>query len=106
MLDLVRSKRIGNITEEEYNRRGSEIETRINELSHKRDELEQRSNIAKLTKKRVGDIIDLINKIDITTEFDGEIFKSIVDTVVVRNNYTLDFHLKIGLTESVIIVRH
>ncbi|MDE6029460.1 MAG: hypothetical protein K2F90_03975 [Clostridiales bacterium] len=68
--------------------------------------MEQRSNIAKLTKKRVGDIIDLINKIDITTEFDGEIFKSIVDTVVVRNNYTLDFHLKIGLTESVIIVRH
>lgn len=37
MLDLVRAKRIGNITEEEYNRRGSEIEIRISELSQKRE---------------------------------------------------------------------
>lgn len=106
MLELLRAKRIGGITDEEYNRRCSEIETRLNELTRMRDDIEQRSNIAKLTAKRVEEIAELLESIDVVNTFDGEIFKQIVDTVVVRNNYTLDFHLKIGLTESVTIVRH
>lgn len=56
--------------------------------------------------KRVEEIIELVENVDITNKFDGEIFKNIVDMVVVRNNYTLDFHLKVGVTESVTIVRH
>ena len=59
-----------------------------------------------MTRKRVDEIIELIESMDIANKFDGEIFKNIVDTVVVRNNYTLDFHLKVGVTESVTIVRH
>lgn len=52
------------------------------------------------------EIIELLEDMDMGNKFDGEIFKQIVDTVVVRNKYTLDFHLKIGVTESVTIVRH
>lgn len=106
MLELVREKRAGNVTNEEYNQRGGEIEVKINELTRVKEGLEQRSYATKLTKKRVEEIIEMIECMDIANKFDGEIFKNIVDTVVVRNNYTLDFHLKVGLTESVTIVRH
>ena len=106
MLSVVRAKRAGELTDAEYNKRGGEIEIRINELTRIREGLEQKSHAAKMTRKRVDEIIELIESMDIANKFDGEIFKNIVDTVVVRNNYTLDFHLKVGVTESVTIVRH
>lgn len=106
MLAVVRAKRAGELTDAEYNKRGGEIEIRINELTRIREGLEQKSHAAKMTRKRVDEIIELIESMDIANKFDGEIFKNIVDTVVVRNNYTLDFHLKVGVTESVTIVRH
>ncbi len=106
MLAVVRAKRAGELTDAEYNKCGGEIEIRINELTRIREGLEQKSHAAKMTRKRVDEIIELIESMDIANKFDGEIFKNIVDTVVVRNNYTLDFHLKVGVTESVTIVRH
>ena len=34
-----------------------------------------------------------------------EQFRSLVDIIVVRNNYTLDFHFKCGITETITIKR-
>ena len=103
MLELLRSKRSAGTNEAEYNRRGMEIEVQINELNRKRAELEQREHTAKLAVKRMDDIINALDQINIDTEFDGEIFKSLIDTVVVRERYTLDFHFKAGITETLTV---
>ena len=57
-----------------------------------------------MTNKRIDEIIKIIDMIDITQQFDEELFKNIVDIIIVRGN-TLEFKLKVGITESIEILR-
>lgn len=102
MLELIRMKRAGQLTETEYNSKGSEIEQIINELTAKKEVLEQKCHSAQMTNKRIDEIIKIIDMIDVTQQFDEELFKNIVDIIIVRGN-TLEFKLKVGITERITI---
>ena len=67
--------------------------------------LESKSNTAKLAMRRVDQIAKALNDVGSLDEYNGEIFRAIVENVVVRNTYTLDFHLKVGIVESITITR-
>lgn len=102
MLELIRAKRAGQLTETEYNNKGIEIEKTINTLKAKKELLEQKCHSAQMTNKRIDEIIKIIEMNDVTEQFDGELFKNIVDTIIVRNK-TLEFQLKVGISEIVIV---
>ena len=102
MFELIRAKRTGQLTETESNQKGREIEQLINELTAKKEVLEQKCYSAQMTNKRIDEIIKLIDMVDITKQFNGELFKNIVDAVIVKEN-TLEFKLKVGITEKVTI---
>ena len=105
MLELLKQKRRGEISTDEYSRKGAELENGIQELRRRQGLLEEKSNSTKIAVMRVQQILQAIGNETGVEEFDGEIFRSLVDTVVVRNNYTLDFHLKVGITETIKITR-
>ena len=77
----------------------------IQELTERRVKLESKSNTAKLAMRRVDQIAKALNDVGSLDEYNGEIFRAIVENVVVRNTYTLDFHLKVGIVESITITR-
>ena len=54
---------------------------------------------------RVEQISAALNAPEDIEKFNDELCRSLVDVVVVRNTYTLDFHLKCGITESITITR-
>ena len=105
MLELLREKRAGRVSDQEYNERGALIEKAIQELTERRVKLESKSNTAKLAMRRVDQITKALNDVGSLDEYNGEIFRAIVENVVVRNTYTLDFHLKVGIVESITITR-
>lgn len=105
MLGLLRQKRTGEISLEQYNERGADIEQAIQELTRKRVALEEKSSLNKLAMLRVEQISAALNAPEDIEKFDDELCRSLVDVVVVRNTYTLDFHLKCGITESITITR-
>lgn len=71
-------------------------------LLQKKEVLEQQCHSAKMTNKRIDEIIKIIDMIDVTQQFDEELFKNIVDIIIVRGN-TLEFKLKVGITEKITI---
>ena len=99
MLGLFREKRNGKVTLEQYNQRGSEI------LTKKRVALEEKSSLNKLTILRVEQISAALSAPEDIEKSDDELCRSLVDIIVVRNNYTLDFHFKCGITETITIKR-
>lgn len=101
MLELLRAKRSGSISDAEYNRRGSEIEIQINSLNHKKEALTERECTSKMETQRLNKITEVLNESGSDTEFDGEIFKTLIDTVVVKDRYTLEFHFKVGIMETI-----
>ena len=105
MLELLREKRAGRVSDQEYNERGALIEKAIQELTERRVKLESKSNTAKLAMRRVDQIAKTLNDVGSLDEYNGEIFRAIVENVVVRNTYTLDFYLKVGIVESITITR-
>ena len=105
MLGLLREKRNGKVTLEQYNQRGAEIEQAIQELTQKRVALEEKSSLNKLAILRVEQISAVLSAPEDIEKFDDELCRSLVDVIVVRNNYTLDFHFKCGITETITIKR-
>ena len=105
MLGLLRQKRNGEISLEQYNERGADIEQAIQELTRKRVAFEEKSSLNKLAMLRVEQISAALNAPEDIEKFNDELCRSLVDVVVVRNTYTLDFHLKCGITESITITR-
>ena len=55
--------------------------------------------------RRVDQIAKALNDVGSPDEYNGEMFRAIVENVVVRNTYTLDFHLKAGIVESITVTR-
>ena len=55
--------------------------------------------------RRVDQIAKALNDVGCLDEYNGEIFRAIVENVAVRNTYTLVFHLKVSIVESITITR-
>ena len=95
----------GEIDTKEYNERGAILERQIQSLTEKRAALEEKSTASKLAIMRVDQVMQALQSAGNIEKNNGELFRAMVDVVVVRNTYTLEFHLKAGITESVTIQR-
>ena len=105
MLALVKAKRNGEISDEEYSERGNTLATEIDRLTAEKTALESETNTARINKKRIDEILGFLETVNPTTEFDADIFKSLIETIIVRENYILEFQFKIGITKTIQIPR-
>ena len=105
MLALVRDKRKGIVSDEEYAERGNALATEIDRLTAEKTALESETNTARINKQRIDEILGFLETVNPTTEFNADIFKSLIETIIVRENYTLEFQFKIGITKTIQIPR-
>ena len=105
MLALVKAKRNGEISDEEYSERGNTLATEIDRLTAEKTALESETNTARINKRRLDEILEFIEGINPTTEFDAEIFKTVVEEIIVRDESTLEFHFKVGIVKSITVDR-
>ena len=105
MLALVRDKRKGIVSDEEYAERGNALATEIDRLTAEKTTLESETNTARINKQRIDEILGFLETVNPTTEFNADIFKSLIETIIVRENYTLEFQFKIGITKTIQIPR-
>jgi len=74
-------------------------------LTAEKTALESETNTARINKRRVDEILGFLEGINTTTEFDDEIFKTVVEQIIVRDESTLEFHFKVGIVKSITVER-
>ena len=100
MMEIYKRKTRGEISTEDYNKQATDIATQINSLKVEQEKLQTAQGLALINKRRMEEIEEYLKSINPTTEFNDEIFTSLVDQVVVRNRYELEFQFKIGLKKT------
>lgn len=105
MLALVKAKRNGEIGDEEYSERGNTLATEIDRLTAEKTALESETNTARINKKRINEILGFLETVNPTTEFDADIFKSVIEEIIVRDESTLEFQFKVGVVKTITIDR-
>lgn len=105
MLALVKAKRNGEIGDEEYSERGNTLATEIDRRTAEKTALESETNTARINKKRIDEILGFLETVNPTTEFDADIFKSVIEEIIVRDESTLEFQFKVGVAKTITIDR-
>ncbi len=102
MIDINRKKRAGAIAYELYIAKAQEIADEVEKLEREQKEIQSTENDRLAETKRLKDILEVINEMHPTDEFDGEMFRRLIDNVIVKGNQ-LTFNFKVGIVKTVTI---
>lgn len=99
MISINRQKREGAITFEQYAESASHIADKIEALEAERTELEKQGEEKLVAAKRINDIIEVLNGITPSQEFNGEMFTRLVEEVIILDR-TATFVFKAGINKK------
>lgn len=102
MIDINRKKRTGEIAYELYIAKAQEIADEVEKLEREQKEIQSKENDRLAETKRLKDILEVINEMHPTDEFDGEMFRRLIDNVIVKGNQ-LTFNFKVGIVKTATI---
>ncbi len=102
MITLNRLKRGGGIDHDLYVQRANQIADRIEALEKEQTELRTKDEVRMDATKRIKDIMEVINSVRATERFDGEVFKRLIEEVIVKDR-TLTFNFKVGISKTMSI---
>jgi len=102
MIELNRRKRAGTEDYDAYIKRANEIADEIERLEKQQTEWQNKLEVRMDATRRIKDIMEVINGITPTTEFDGEMFKSLVENVVIKDR-ELTFNFNVGISRKIAI---
>ena len=102
MIDINRKKRAGEIAYELYIAKAQEIADEVEKLEREQKEIQSTENDRLAETKRLKDILEVINEMHPTDEFDGEMFHRLIDNVIVKGNQ-LTFNFKVGIVKAATI---
>lgn len=102
MIDINRKKRAGEIAYELYIAKAQEIADEVEKLEREQKEIQSAENDRLAETKRLKDILEVINEMHPTDEFDGEMFRRLIDNVIVKGNQ-LTFNFKVGIVKTATI---
>ena len=100
MISINRQKREGEITFEQYAEEASKIADKIESLEAERTELEKKGETRLIATKRIKDVLDVINMVKPTDEFDGNLFTRLVEDATILDR-KITFNFKIGIQRTV-----
>ncbi len=96
MININRLKRAGGIDHNLYVERANQIADKIESLEKEQLELKTKEEIRVEASKRIKDIMEVINSVQATERFDGEVFRRLIEEVIVKDR-TLTFKFKVGV---------
>lgn len=102
MININRKKRAGEIAYELYIAKAQEIADEVEKLEREQKEIQSTENDRLAETKRLKDILEVINEMHPTDEFDGEMFRRLIDNVIVKENQ-LTFNFKVGIVKTATI---
>lgn len=102
MIDINRKKRAGEIAYELYIAKAQEIADEVEKLEREQKEIQSTENDRLAETKKLKDILEVINEMHPTDEFDGEMFRRLIDNVIVKGNQ-LTFNFKVGIVKTATI---
>lgn len=102
MIDINQKKRSGEIAYEAYVARAREIADQVEVLEKQQREIQAAEESRISETKRIKDILEAINGMHPTDEFDGEIFRRLIDNVIIKDK-RLTFNFKVGISKTITI---
>lgn len=102
MLELHKKKTNGLISETDYGRQGGAIAEKIELAKKERESLESAFITSTSAKRRVNEILKVLDSIDPLTNFDSEIFIRLVESVVITERTKIKFKFKVGIEREVV----
>lgn len=99
MISINRQKREETITFEQYAELASSVADKIETLETERTKLEKQGEEKLMAAKRINDIVEVLNSITPSQEFNGEMFTRLVEEVIILDN-TATFVFKAGINKK------
>lgn len=100
MLEIHKKKIRDEISPEEYDNKAKLIATVIEQLNKEKTSLETQAVSTRMSNKRVEDILEFLGEIDPTATFDADLFRALVENVLIRQNNEIEFNFKVGIRRS------
>lgn len=97
MLQLTKALNRREISESEYNIKVIRLSKEMDNLILAQRERQNKRDTIRLAKVRIEDMERVINNISQSDEFDEEIFKSVVDTVIIENASMIKIKFRCGI---------
>jgi site-specific DNA recombinase len=101
ILNLHIQKVNGKLNETEYGKLGGKLSSRIDELNKQKQELEDTYTKASSTNERVKDIIEALDGLKPTEEFNDELFKRLIESVIITERTHIKFKFKVGIEREI-----
>lgn len=98
MINLYKKKIKGELSKENYEKEALIVQKQIDALNNKKAKLEENKSVMILAKSRLEEIEKIINS-DING-FDEDTFTNLVDEVIIRKRYELEFKFKCGISKK------
>lgn len=103
MMELHTKRTSGRIIPDAYAKQGSKLADKIDALKIKRDELIKNKNDSEQLQVRLNEITKAIDSVNTDQEFDGMLFKKLIDEVTINDRNKLTFKFKVGITKTIVI---
>ena len=102
-MELHAKRTSGRIIPDAYAKQGSKLADKIDALKIKRDELIKNKNDSEQLQVRLNEITKAIDSVNTDQEFDGMVFKKLIDEVTINDRNKLTFKFKVGITKTIVI---
>ena len=100
MMKLHKKRVDGLISETEYSIKGGRLAKKIDDTKKEKEAIADTSASNSIASNRLEELYKIIDEIDVLNQFDGEIFKRLIDYVAI-NGKRLIFHFKVGFDKIV-----
>ena len=100
MMQLLTKKNNGDITDMDYAQRGQKIASFIDNTKSEIDSLSREYATTSSAIKRIEDITNVLENVELTEKFDTDVFKTLVEEILVKDD-VLEFKLKCGISREV-----
>ncbi len=100
MLEIHKQRFRDEISPEGYNKKANIISTVIEQLNKEKAILETQVHSVRMTRKRVEDLLKFLGNINPTKNFDADLFKVLVENILIKPNNELEFNFKVGISHT------
>jgi len=105
MLKLIKERKNGTVSDSEYEERATALSELIDRLTAEKEDLTSQECEGKMVRRRIEEILQFLDTVNPTTEFNADIFKMTVDHIVMKDTLTAEFHFKVGAIITIPINR-
>ena len=101
ILEIHKKKTKGLLDDNDYGRQASRLASIIDETKKEKDSIEENYSKSTILSKRVEEILKTLEGLNPTEEFDEEIFRRLIDSIVINDRTKITFKFKVGIERTI-----